>query len=433
MKKISVVMPVYNTGELLNKSIGTLEKQSLIDFELICVDDASEDIITLQILNQYERKCPFFKAVHLESSAGAAEARNTGLGIASGEYVIFLDSDDEFDELLLETMYDSAVQNRADICCCGYEEFYEDEWGRHSMGIHFPKEYGSVTQEYFNIKDLDESALTLWTSAPWKLFRRTFIQKNEIRFQTLPSSNDVYFSCMAAILAHRICYTKCDRPLIFYRQNVKNQISGNRNPGSLLEAMKWILEDLRQRGLYANHINKAAAFLYEHAAYELRTSQNEDQCRKFYYDLRRFVAEHENEVLLVSTRFIYFKDNILNREYDSGWFLLIGDFQKQLEMQTDHLVGRLRGHCRIVLWGMGKRGEAFQHFCKINDIVLAGVADRSNRNTGGITKYGFRIIDTKDVLGIADLIVASNNEIYRSLLAELRGMQCIDLSRYCPY
>lgn len=433
MKKISVVMPVHNTGMLLNKSIGTIEKQSLKDFELICVDDASEDVITLQILNQYERKCPFFKAVYLESSVGAAEARNTGLDIASGEYVIFLDSDDEFDEFLLETMYDSTTQNRADICCCGYEEFYEDERGRHSLGIHFPKEYGSVTQEYFNIKDLDESALTLWTSAPWKLFRRTFIQENEIRFQTLTSSNDVYFSCMAAILAHRICYTKYDRPLIFYRQNVKSQISANRNPGNLLEAVNRILKALRQRGLYANYINMVAAFLYEHAAYELKTSRNENQCQKFYYGLRRFVVEHENEVLLVSPRFIYFKDNILKQEYDSGWFLLVGDFQKQLEMQVDHLTGTLQGHQRIVLWGMGKRGEAFQHFCKMNDIELAGVADRSNRNTGDITKYGFRIIDTKDVLKIADLIVASNNEIYHSLLTEYRGVKCIDLSRYCPY
>ncbi len=433
MKKISVVMPVHNTGLLLNKSIGTLEKQSLKDFELICIDDASKDSITLQILEQYEHKCSFLKTVHLENRVGAASARNRGLDLASGEYVIFLDSDDEFDEYLLETMYDRAIQNHADICCCGYEEFYEDGQGRYSLGIHFPKEYGTVTKEWFNIEDLDESALTMWTSAPWKLFRRTFLQENDVRFQTLSSSNDVYFSCMAAILAHRICYTKCDRPLIFYRQNVENQISANRNPLNLLEAVKQILEDLRRKHLYVNHVHKVTAFLYEHAMYELRTSRNEEQCKKFYYGLRQFVAEHEYEVLLVSPRFTYFKENILKKEYDSGWFLLVDDFEKQLEMQADDLIEKLQGYQRILLWGMGKRGEAFLHFCKLKEIDLAGITDRSNRNTGDITKYGVRIIDTKEAFKIADFIVASNNEIYCFLLAEHTEIPCIDLSRYCPY
>ena len=184
MPKISVIMPVHNTGIFLRKSIRTLEKQSLKDFELICVDDASSDILTLQTLALCERKCPFMKAVYLKDNAGAAKSRNIGLNMASGEYVLFLDSDDEFSEVLLETMYDCAVQNCADMCCCGYEEFYEDEQGRHSLGIHFPKEQGTATQGWFVLEDLDETALTLWTSAPWKLFSRKFILENEIYFQS---------------------------------------------------------------------------------------------------------------------------------------------------------------------------------------------------------------------------------------------------------
>lgn len=433
--KVSVIMPIHNTGALLRKSIGTLEKQSLKDFEMICVDDNSGDILTLQILDLYERECPFIKVMHLKNSAGAAEARNVGLDEASGEYVIFLDSDDEFGEALLETMYNRSVQNSADICCCGYEEFYEDEKGRHSLGIHFPKEQGRVTQGWFALEDLDERALTLWTSAPWKLFRRDFVQENKIRFQTLPSSNDVYFSCMTAILARRICYTKCDTPLIFYRQNVDGQISANRNPGDLLEAVKWLMEDLVQRGRDTDSIKKKiAVFLYEHAAYELKASRNGEQSRKFYYDLRYFAAEQEDGLLLSNPEYRYFRDNLLKQEYDSGWFLLIGDYRAQLERRSDQLVEELNRYGKIVLWGMGKRGEAFQYFCKKKNIDLAGIADRSNRNIGGITEYGFKIVDKKDALAMGDVIVASNREIYCSLLAGHREMKnIIDLSRYCPY
>ena len=433
MKKISVIMPIHNTGLLLKKSIGTLENQSLKDFELICVDDASDDVATLQILKSYENSYTSFRQVHLKNGIGAAEARNIGLALAVGEYVIFLDSDDEFDEFLLETMYNSAVQRNADMCCCGYEEFYEDEGGRHSLGIHFPKESGDVTREWFCLDDLDESALTLWASAPWKLFRRSFVQQNNIVFQSLSSSNDVYFSCMAAVLASRICYAKCDRPLIFYRQNVKNQISANRNPENLLEAVKHIVEDLRQRKLYDNNINKIVVFLYEHAGYELRTSRNKGQCRSFYYGLRHFTAEHRKAISLSHPESKYFMENLLQHEYDNGWFLLVGDFQAQLERKADELAEKLKGYRQIVLWGRGNRGEAFQHFCRTRGIDLAGVADRSNISVGSFTEKGFKIIDKKDALKVADMIVASNKEVYDSLLAAYDGIRCMDLSRYCPY
>lgn len=433
MERISVVMPVHNTGALLNKSIGTLEKQSLRNFELICVDDASDDVTTLQILDLYQSKLPFLKLLRSRKRLGAAEARNKGLDMATGEYIIFLDSDDEFDESLLETMYDCAIQNHADICCCGYEEFYEDGQGRHSLGIHFPKESGSVTQTWFCLADLDETALTLWTPGPCKLFKRTFIKENGIYFQTLSSSNDVYFSCMASILARRICYTKCDMPLFFYRQNVENQISSNRNPENLLEAVKQTIEDLKRRGLYANNINKIMAFLYKHAAYELRMGRKEEQCKKFYYDLRDFVAENEEEIFLSASEFTYFEKNLLEQEYETGWFRLLGDYRAQLETERDMILESLKGYKNIVLWGRGKRGEAFQDFCRINEIKLTGIVDRSNRDVGSVTEYGFRVIDKKDFQEIADMVVASNSEIYDFLQTEYRGIQCIDLSRYCPY
>lgn len=433
MKKISIVMPVHNTGTLLHKSIEALSRQSLKNFELICVDDASEDVTTVQILDLYERKLPYLRVIRSTKSLGAAEARNKGLDIAAGEYVIFLDSDDEFDEALLEMLYDNAIQNRADICCCGYEEFYEDEQGRHSLGMHFPKENGSVTQAWFCLDDLDESALTLWTSAPWKLFRRDFIVANGIRFQTLPSSNDVYFSCMTAILAKRICYTKCERPLIFYRQNVKNQISANRNPGNLLEAVKWLTVDLKRRGLYGAYSSKIVYFLCEHAVYELGASRNEEQCRRFYYDLRDFIAECQDGIVLPDMKFLYFRDNLLKQEYETGWFRLMGDYRAQLEMERNTILESLKGYKRIILWGRGKRGEAFQDFCRINGIKLAGIVDRSNRDVGGVTEYGFEVADKVLALKVADVVVASNREIYDFLQAECRGIQCIDLSRYCPY
>lgn len=431
--KISVVMPVYNTGIFLKNSIDSIIKQSFKDYELICVDDASKDSCTLHLLSEFEKEYSFLKVLHLAESRGAAEARNIGFSNAKGTYVIFLDSDDEFDYQLLEIMHKRILEENADICCCGYEEFYEDEQGRHCISRHFPKEYLDVTTQAFCIYDLDETALTLWSSAPWKLFRKDFIQKNEIFFQTLSSSNDVYFSCMTAILAKRICYVTCNRPLIFYRQNLKTQISANRNPQNLLLAVKKLVKDLKARQLYDRNKEKIFVFLFEHAAYELRISNHREWCREFYNDLRIFVEQHGKDVLIKSENVLYFRENLLRQEYDSDWFKLTDDFLTQLENNAQILIDKLKGYDRIFLWGIGKRGKAFQSFCKLYHINLVGVTDKSNENIGDVTEMGFEIVDANMVLNHADIIIASNREIYYFLQKMERQVKCIDLSSFCPY
>ena len=129
--KISVVMPVYNSGKYLRESIDSLISQSFKDIELICVDDASDDLETREILKEYSNaELPFtFYFVALNKRSGAANARNVGFKKATGVYTIFLDADDVFDTVFLEKMYTEAVKEDADVCVCGYREFYCEEDG----------------------------------------------------------------------------------------------------------------------------------------------------------------------------------------------------------------------------------------------------------------------------------------------------------------
>ena len=93
--QLSIVIPVYNTGEKLRNTIQSVIRQRGLDWELLLIDDGSTDGITPAICDEYARKYDTVRVLH-QSNQGLCAARNKGLSIAQGEYVTFCDHDDEF-------------------------------------------------------------------------------------------------------------------------------------------------------------------------------------------------------------------------------------------------------------------------------------------------------------------------------------------------
>lgn len=115
MVKISVVMPVYNCWEYLEESINSVLRQTLQEWELLCVDDGSTDN-SLEILKQYQQRDKRIK-VYAQENQGSGVARNLALEYAQGEYVAFLDADDYyFDIEALEEMYNKCRLYKTDAC-----------------------------------------------------------------------------------------------------------------------------------------------------------------------------------------------------------------------------------------------------------------------------------------------------------------------------
>ena len=100
--KVSVIVPIYNSEKYLGKCLDSLKNQSLRDIEVICVDDESTDGSSKIVKDIVAVDCRFRYIKKKHEGYGAAAARNEGLKYASGKYVIFLDSDDWFDELMTE-------------------------------------------------------------------------------------------------------------------------------------------------------------------------------------------------------------------------------------------------------------------------------------------------------------------------------------------
>ena len=119
---ISVIVPVYNVAQYLEKSIASIQKQTYQNLEIILVDDGSTDE-SGRLCNQIAEKDERVLVYHKENE-GLSQARNDGLNQAHGDYVIFIDSDDYIHPEMIATLYDQLVKEDADVSSCGVMNVY---------------------------------------------------------------------------------------------------------------------------------------------------------------------------------------------------------------------------------------------------------------------------------------------------------------------
>lgn len=124
MPKFSIVIPVYNTEAFLKECIESIIKQTYQKWELILIDDGSTDYSS-RIIDEYSRCFPNIRGIHKENE-GVALARRLGCDIASGDYILFIDSDDWIEENSLELLHKIAVDLSPDIIKFGLIKHLSD-------------------------------------------------------------------------------------------------------------------------------------------------------------------------------------------------------------------------------------------------------------------------------------------------------------------
>src|SRR5574344_1424030 len=107
--KVSIIVPIYNVEKYLDRCMESLLNQTLKDIEIIMVDDGSPDNCP-KMCDEYAKRDKRVKVIH-KKNGGLGYARNSGLDIATGEYVAFVDSDDYVDVNMYETLYNFAKDN----------------------------------------------------------------------------------------------------------------------------------------------------------------------------------------------------------------------------------------------------------------------------------------------------------------------------------
>lgn len=291
MIKVSVIIPVYNAEKYLEECLDSLLRQTFTDMEIICVDDGSTDS-SVEILKRFQEKDRRIRVLTQENQY-AGIARNNGMKIAQGEYLLFLDADDFFEDTLLEKTYSQGKKTGADIVLFGAKQ-YNRKTGCVSPASWYLKKAAVPEENPFSRKTQDTDIFAITTPAPWtKLFRKEFIDSEGIYFQGLQNSNDVYFTLTALAAAEKI--TCVEEDLVFYGVGVEESLQGSKkfSPVCFLEAYCAVYEELNRRGIYGEVEEGFLNVLLSGCAHNLRTVTE--------WDARRCICQCMNEPEFMKT------------------------------------------------------------------------------------------------------------------------------------
>ena len=226
MTKVSIIVPVYNTEKYLSKCLDSILEQTLSDFEIICVDDCSTDN-SIKILEEYQNKDSRIKVLKNEENKGQGYSRNKALECVQGDYIGFIDSDDTIDKTYYEYLYNKAIKENAEITCAGI--FYLFENNDQKPGTWVVKD-SCEKNTLISIKEkLNRVYKNCSTSACKHLYKRSFIEKNNINFLSGYYHEDQYFNIKAYYYANKIVLEHHDSPVYYYRVHHNSSMQKNKN------------------------------------------------------------------------------------------------------------------------------------------------------------------------------------------------------------
>lgn len=213
MPKISIILPIYNVEKYLDRCMQSLLNQTLSDIEIIMVDDGSPDECP-KMCDEYAKKDNRVKVVHKQNE-GLGFARNSGLEVATGEYVAFVDSDDYVGLNMYKTLYERAEAEKCDAVFCGFRtEVRPDKW-MYSDEVRADVVWKDNDVRTFMLDMIASGAggkaERLYQMSVWhSIYKRSLIEENHLRFvsEREVASEDIPFQVDFLLKANNVAYIK---------------------------------------------------------------------------------------------------------------------------------------------------------------------------------------------------------------------------------
>ena len=213
-KKVSIIIPVYKVEAFLSRCVDSVLAQTYKHIEIILVDDGSPDSCP-QICDEYEAKCPRIRVVH-KKNGGLSSARNAGMKVATGEYILFVDSDDWIDYEMVADLVRIAEREKVDFVRTRAK--YAN-WPNHSDGAvcDFGNEKMMHTGRYDRDK-IEKEILPICIATPqitfgpivsaWgTLYKRALLNENNIEFyEDVKYSEDCIFNARVLMKCNSFYY-----------------------------------------------------------------------------------------------------------------------------------------------------------------------------------------------------------------------------------
>lgn len=242
MGKVSIIIPVYNVEKYIDKCLESIINQTYENYEIILVDDGSSDD-SYNIIKSWQKKYNDVIICLKQKNKGAGAARNRGLEVAKGDFIVFVDSDDYLDNDFLEVMVSNINDN--DIVISGSRHVSENS-------VLYTRKLKEDDWTKFQ-------QLVIWA----KIYRTEFIKKNKLLFSDIKTGQDVVFSLE--------CYSHEPNVKIidyvgYNNYHNLNSITHNKKiqiDNNVIAMYDYILNNIKDTKFFENNIKDITFFFYK--------------------------------------------------------------------------------------------------------------------------------------------------------------------------
>ena len=285
MPAVSLVIPVYNSEPYLVSCLESAIGQTMRDIEIICFDDGSTDS-SPHILADFAGRDARVRVIS-QANSGQATARDRGLGLASGDYVMFLDNDDIFEPTMVEEAYERCVTDQAEITV--FKTRYFDANTGESFVADWSMRVDLIPDiRPFSRRDMPSTFFRAFTPTLWnKMFKRSFLVDHDIRFRPdLRFTDDLAFTYTALALADRI--SVIDKPLHNYRTQHASSLWTrlSENPTDVVHALREVRRQSARWGVFGEIEVSFANEALNQCLYNLSAVSTRDAFRILYDELK---------------------------------------------------------------------------------------------------------------------------------------------------
>ena len=452
MKKIAVIVPVYNGEKFLPEFISSLLRQTINSFEVYFVDDCSTDNTGVLLQDAVSKNASFYY-IRNKSKCGAALSRNKGIEYSQSEYVLCLDADDLIADDLLEELERTAEFYCADMVMLERKDFKKNDPIRREnsflnddteLYINSDMPYSMQT---FKVKEQSEDFLIRCMNATYdRMIKRELLNKYQIQFQDLPSSNDVFYILFATFAAECIVHTQTTDYLYYRRiHSEPDRISNNRDPMCAFEALYAVKEALIQYHMWKDCCIHFWIFALDSLEKQLFVCKNADRQREVYQYLQDEGLKRlgVGEDLSYNDLPVCYKkqfERLLTTPFEEKCFNDSMTFhalcESRQEKINDIFVLAAKENLKVGYWGIGRMTEGFlsvaESMCNKVDYLID-----NNRDKHGKKMFGKEVLSFDSIVQKVGLIIVSNKQYFHEIHEQIKKANghikvvCIQEYLYC--
>lgn len=258
----SIIVPVYQVEKFLPQCVESILSQEFVNFELILVDDGSTDTCPA-LCDEYAKKDHRVKVIH-KNNGGVSSARNSGMDVAKGTYICFVDSDDFWKtKKALLYIFDTLTKYSYDIVVLKNVNFYEDTQQFNLICDSFCE--NDFLSSLYDIRMNELVAKQLYDACVWnKVFRRDLMDRANLFFEDGIIAEDIDWAARLALVAESV--TIINEPVYVYRKRRVGSLTTSLKLKNLIDTKGSIERCLRYRELKEKNEQFKRAY-YSYVAY----------------------------------------------------------------------------------------------------------------------------------------------------------------------